>query len=255
MNVHKDFWKKEYKKCLLDTTRMYMMEYYCFHHSLWKGQYNVIRNLYEDTKLLIVSKSRDVGYTSLMAARTACELALNSDEKNDIIFIGFSRQSCRDFYDKVREYIHTMPSELITCSDISTDVNHRYLKVGCSRLIVTTSSKELPFSRDDIHPTYVIYDEPVTKRDNYDIEGDLCLGSWFNDSQHIIIGGCSNHRNEKWFNFVKKNKNSVIKMEYESNPNHKSLFFAFKNLFCDMNTDEFADEFKCEIFHVKKEYL
>ena len=249
--------KSEYKKCLLDSTRTYMMERYCFNNSLWRGQYNVIRNLQEDTNLMIVAKSRAVGFTSLMAAMTACELALNNDEKVEVIYVGCNRMHCSLFGRQVKTYLGQFSRKLFTDEEAcAVKGDSKVIQVGSARLIMVTSAIDIvDRNRNEYKTKYMIYDEPVAGRDDFDIAVDI--GEyWSNRTEHIIIGGCGNHRNEKWFNFCKNNKECVIKMDFESNPLHQPLYKKSKEfLWIDVDSDDFADEFKCEIFLVKKEYL
>ena len=58
-------WKKEYKECLLNNK--YMIENYIIKNDLWEAQKDLL-NIILENKLTIVTKSRDVGFTSLLAA-------------------------------------------------------------------------------------------------------------------------------------------------------------------------------------------
>ena len=73
-----NFWKNELKKCSLDRTRAYMISKYIFGKKLWKSQTELLDTMSRRDITLSI-KSRSVGYTSLMAAFTACELDLNYD--------------------------------------------------------------------------------------------------------------------------------------------------------------------------------
>lgn len=77
-NPNDNFWKKELKKCSLDKSRRYMIETYIFKSPLWFRQRELLECMTKRHVTLSV-KSRTVGYTSLMAAFTACEMVLNSD--------------------------------------------------------------------------------------------------------------------------------------------------------------------------------
>ena len=109
-NPNGDFWKKELKKCSLDTSRRYMIETYIFKSPLWFGQRELLECMTKRHVTLSV-KSRAVGYTSLMAALTACEMVLNSDMEDisdtpyNIIYIAQSGQERSMFIRQVIEYI------------------------------------------------------------------------------------------------------------------------------------------------------
>ena len=83
-------WKKEYKECLLNNK--YMLEKYILKNDLWQTQKDLL-NVILENKLTIVTKSRDVGFTSLVSALSAREIALNS-EKKGFNLIYFSK--CND---------------------------------------------------------------------------------------------------------------------------------------------------------------
>ena len=161
-NPNGNFWKKELKKCSLDTSRRYMIETYIFKSPLWFGQRELLECMTKRHVTLSV-KSRAVGYTSLMAAFTACEMVLNSDMEDisdipyNIIYIA---QSCSERYVFIRqviEYLDRIPKQLWTadCKIISTN---RKLCVGNSRLIVDgTNMYDTVDSTEK--PKFVIYDE------------------------------------------------------------------------------------------------
>lgn len=259
-NPNGNFWKKELKKCSLDTSRRYMIETYIFKSPLWFGQRELLECMTKRHVTLSV-KSRAVGYTSLMAAFTACEMVLNSDMEDisdipyNIIYIA---QSCSERYVFIRqviEYLDRIPKQLWTADCEITSTN-RKVCVGNSRLIVNGTS--ICGTVDSTEkPKFVIYDEMVSANNNsysYDTVYDKYL---FEVSDKVIIGGCGNHRNEKFYNFVKEYKEkygSFVKMFWEDNPYHTEREYKMKKSYC---CDEFgfSDEFDCEVFKLIKEKL
>ena len=258
-NPNGNFWKKELKKCSLDTSRGYMIETYIFKSPLWFGQRELLECMTKRHVTLSV-KSRAVGYTSLMAALTACEMVLNSDMEDisdipyNIIYIAQSGQERRMFIRQVIEYLDRIPKQLWTADCKITSTN-RELCVGNSRLIVNgTSVYEIVDSTEK--PKFVIYDEMVSANNtySYDTSYDKYL---FEVSDKVIIGGCGNHRNEKFYNFVKEYKEkygSFVKMIWEDNPYHTEREYKMKKSYCCDDFD-FSDEFDCEVFKLIKEKL
>lgn len=254
-------WKKELKKCSLDTTRIYMIEKYIFKDKLWKGQ----RDLLECMKYRHITfsvKSRAVGYTSLMAALTACEMVLNCDTEDinntlyhDIVYIAHSEQEKSTFIKLVIEYIDRIPKQLWT-SECKLSSTYKQLCLGNARL-TTTFPGSCGFSNSNSkRPKIVIYDEMVTCKDEFDFN-DPMEKHWWDISDKIIIGGCANHRNEKFYNFVKDYKEKYgcfVKMEWIDNPNHTTYDYTYKRNYCG-DKFSFADEFDCEVFKLVKEIL
>lgn len=256
------FWKKELKKCSLDVTRVYMIENYVFNNKLWKGQ----RHLLECMKHRHVTfsvKSRAVGYTSLMAALTACEMVLNCDmgpgdrfnEKHDIVYITHSKQEQSIFIKLVIEYINRIPKQLWT-SDCNFSSTYKELCLGYSRL-TTTCPGSCGFSVSNSKtPKFVIYDEMVCCNDKFDFNNPY-EQNWFEISDKVIIGGCANHNNENFYNFAKEYKEKhgcFVKMEWDDNPNHTTYDYKNKKYYCG-DIYSFSDEFDCEIFKLVKETL
>lgn len=255
------FWKKELKKCSLDVTRAYMIENYVFKNKLWKGQRHLLECM-KHRHITFSVKSRAVGYTSLMAALTACEMVLNCDMEEinntsyyDIVYITQREQEKKMFIKQVIEYIDRIPKQLWT-SDCNWSSTAKELCLGNSRL-TTTLPDRCGFSASNSKmPKKVIYDEMVTCNNDFDFN-NLYEQNWFEISDKVIIGGCANHRNEKFYNFVKDYKEKhgcFVKMLFEDNPNNKwHKISPWDSMYSD--TYEFADEYKCEIFKLVKETL
>lgn len=254
-------WKKELKKCSLDTTRIYMIEKYVFQSPLWEGQ----RHLLECMKHRHVTfsvKSRAVGYTSLMAALTACEMVLNCDMEDinntlhyDIVYICHSGQEKEMFIKKVIEYINKIPKQLWT-TDYNWSSTCRELNLGNSRLTVTFPNSYGFSASNSKMPKKVIYDEMVTCNDKFDFNNPY-EKNWFDISDKVIIGGCTNHRNEKFYNFAKEYKEKYgcfVKMKWDDNPHHTTNEYTYKRNYCGDNFS-FSDEFDCEIYKLVKETL
>lgn len=256
------FWKKELKKCSLDVTRVYMIENYVFNNKLWKGQRHLLECM-KHRHITFSVKSRAVGYTSLMAALTACEMVLNCDmgpvdrynEKHDIVYISHSKQEQSTFIKLVIEYINRIPKQLWTC-DCNFSSTYKELCLGYSRL-TTTCPGSCGFSVSNSKtPKFVIYDEIVSSNDKFDFNNPY-EQNWFEISDKVIIGGCANHRNEKYYDFVKDYKEKhgcFVKMEWFDNPYHTTYDYTYKLNHC-YDKHSFADEFDCEIFKLVKEML
>lgn len=256
-----DYWKKELKKCSLDKTRIYMIENYVFNNKLWKGQRHLLECM-KHRHITFSVKSRAVGYTSLMAALTACEMVLNCDMEDinntsyyDIVYIAQSGQEKSMFIKQVIEYINKIPKQLWT-SDCNLSSTSKTLCLGNSRL-TTTLPDRCGFSTSNSKmPKFVIYDEIVSCNDNFDFNNTY-EQNWFKISDKVIIGGCANHRNEKYYDFVKDYKEKhgcFVKMEWFDNPYHTTYDYTYKLNHCG-DKYFFADEFDCEIFKLVKEKL
>lgn len=254
-------WKKELKKCSLDITRAYMIENYVFNNKLWKGQRHLLECM-KHRHITFSVKSRVVGYTSLMAALTACEMVLNCDVEDinntfyyDIVYIAQSEQEKRMFIKQVIEYIDRIPKQLWTsnCNLLSTA---KELCLGNSRL-TTTLPDRCGFSASNSKtPKKVIYDEMVSCNNDFDFNNPY-EQNWFEISDKVIIGGCANHRNEKFYDFVKAYKEKYgcfVKMEWGDNPYHTMREYNTKKSY-SFDVYCFADEFDCEIYKLVKEKL
>lgn len=253
-------WKKELKLCSLDTTRTYMIENYVFHGKLWKGQKQLLQCI-PHRHITLSVKSRAVGYSCLMAAFTACEMVLNCDngpvdvynDKHDIVYICQSEMEKHMFVQNVIKYIQAIPKQLWT-TEYNCSLSNKYLNLGHSRLIVTFPGSCGLSASNSKRPKYVIYDEMVTTKDNFDFNDPLEL-VWHDISERIIIGGCANHRNEKFYNFVKEYKQKYgwfVKMEWMDNPYHTRYDYEYKK-YHNYDSYSFTDEYDCEVFKLVKE--
>lgn len=226
-------WKKEYKECLLNNK--YMLEKYILKNDLWQAQKDLL-NIILENKLTIVTKSRDVGFTSLMSALSAREIALNSEKKVSILYISQNAMMNGEFKNKLKNYLKNIPEELFTGEEpynIQTCVIDNYQ----NRII----GEEF----FDI----IIIDEPVALNDNIDViklvDFLMCKGN------KIIIGGVGNYKNKTWFDFISMNKDNTpyMIMPWFSNPNHIGL----KKTYYYNNTDNYEEEYECKVF--KKIYI
>ena len=259
-------WKKELKLCALDKSRAYMISKYIFHNDLWMGQKMLLKRIH-DKQLTLSVKSRNVGYTSLMAAFVACEMVLRCDEENTgysktrIVYIAPSANMRYLFMNKVCEYIEMLPKELWVTTDDPRLIefsrcNFKYLELGNIGLMVTGGGVTDFSNSDNKVVEYVIYDEMITNNDDFDF--DSCYEKeWYGKSDRIIIGGCCNHNNEKFYEFAKKYKekgNYIIEMNFFDNPNNTKKHYNRMRHF-SFDSHSFADEFDCEIYKLVKEKL
>ena len=250
-------WKKELKKCALDTTRAYMIEKYVFKSPLWKGQKELL-GCTKHRHVTFSTKSRAVGYTTLMAALVACEMVLNCDvENSDMVYISHTEQDKRIFQKKVIEYINAIPKELWTTDSLELIVSkNRSITLGKSKVILECAGDGQPTRYNYEEPKYAIYDEMVRTKDNFDFN-DPNEHYWFVKSDKVIIGGCPNHMNEKYFDFAKAYKEkygSFVKMQWSDNPLHTSEDYQLRKTWAS-DIHAFSSEFDCEIFKLKKETL
>ena len=208
-------WKLELKKCLEDKSRAYMIEKYLFKGDLWKGQSKVLDKIIAN-HTTIVTKSRDVGFTTLMAAYVACELALNSENSSRKLFVygSFNNQTYDLFKKKVQEFLDLIPNELFIES------NTPYLIRRLWKL--NTECLEGIISDPDIT---IIYDEYA-----------YSSGLEFKDIdwpfvKKFIICSTPNHNNLKWYNLVENvvNTSSYVRMEWFENPRHRDGDVEEKN--------------------------
>lgn len=224
-------WKKEYKECLLNNK--YMLEKYIFKNDLWQAQKDLL-NIILENKLTIVTKSRDVGFTSLLTALSAREIALNSEKKVSILYLSQNGNMCSEFKNRLKNYLKNIPEYLFTGEekcDIQTGLLDNYLKYGTC------------------HFDICIIDEPVTCNDNIDIIKLVDFLKTISDK--IIIGGVGNYKNKTWFDFISRNKDNspYMIMPWFSNPNHIGL----KKTYYYNNTDNYEEEYECKVF--KKIYI
>lgn len=262
-----NFWKSELKKCSLDRTRAYMMSKYIFRKPLWGGQVKLLNAMLKRDLTLSI-KSRNVGYTSLMAAFTACEMVLNYDikrlnGKTHIVYIAPFASMRHLFLKQVQEYIEMLPEELWVTNDCPRLLEiHKcsdsglYLELGEVKLMATDAGTVGFKNSSNKLPSYVIYDEMVIQNDDFDFNSSE-EENWRKISDKTVIGGNPNHRNEKFYNFAKEYKakyGDIVEMQFEDNPNNKwNKISPWDRMYSD--THEFADEFKCEIFKLVKETL
>lgn len=259
------FWKKELKKCSLDRTRAYMISKYIFNKPLWRGQSELLEVMLKRDVTLSI-KSRCVGYTSLMAAFTACEMVLNYDIKRrngetHIVYIAPFASMRHLFLKQVQEYIERLPKELWVTTDEPrliefSKCNLKYLKLGEIQLMVTEAGNTGFSNSNSKRPSYTIYDEMVTLNNEFDFNSPA-EENWREISEKVIIGGNPNHNNEFFYKFAKAYKEKyryIVKMPFEDNPNNKWNKISPWNRM-HSGTHEFADEYKCEIFKLVKETL
>ena len=228
-------WKKEYKECLLNNK--YMIEKYIFENDLWQIQELLLETILKNN-LTIITKSRNVGFTSLLAGLTAREIALNSEKKVSILYLSQNGNMCSEFKNRLKNYLKNIPEYLFTGEEkcnIQTGLLDTYLKYGTC------------------HFDICIIDEPVACNDNIDIIKLVDFLKTISDK--IIIGGTGNCNNETWFDFISKNKDNVpyIKMRWNSNPNNKSKDFNFIKKFYQNRIENFEEEMECKV--LKKIYL
>lgn len=217
-------WKSEYKRCLLDETRSYMIEKFIFGKDLLHSQRAILNHI-KKNNTNVISKSRDIGYTSIMAAYVACEMVLNCDKGFNMMYIGPNEQSCELFQHQVLEYLTKIPKELYSdeiarCSYTS----HREIRFGKSHLKVTNGARKIPGILSDsnsLNLQCTIFDEPafLEELDIADVIKEV-LGY---KCSTYIIGSNPNHSNLHWYNFVKKYKNtsSYIEIPWYMNQLHK----------------------------------
>ena len=200
-------WKIELKKCLEDKSRAYMIEKYLLIGGLWKGQSKVLDKIISNYTT-IVTKSRDVGFTTLMAAYVACELALNSEDSSRKVFVygSFNNKAFHLFKKKVQEFLDLIPNELFITSNTPYLIRRLWkLDAECFKG---------PIFEPD---TTIIYDEYA-----------YLSGLEFKDIdlpfvKKIIVCSTPNHCNLKWYNLVEKfvNTSSYVRMEWFENPRHR----------------------------------
>lgn len=221
--------RSEYKKCLLDTSREYMIDKYALGQGkdLWCIQKNVL-DLMNSLNTVVVTKSRNVGFTSLMAMYTACELYLNSDEKAGIIYVGQSYQMACHFRKMVAMYLDAIRENLGTWSGENLEVSISEsggLKVGDARLMCYSVRSYLErfycvVPRQNVKS--VIIDEPVAGDTDNDVNllMDYTRKTVFKDMDvKIVIGSTPNRFNSSWYKLVEKYHYTphYIRMEWWDN--------------------------------------
>ncbi len=261
----------ETQKCLGNIS--YMIEEYCFHNKLYPGQNEIFYNI-QQNKNVLICKSRDIGYTHLMAALNACKMALNAELKNDkeyrMVYFAQNYAMFQRFKEIVFQYLIQIPEFLYKTKNIKTSIKKNSIdenKLG----MLTIGNYTLEYINindfninkckhlyDNIIIEQVIYDEPATLNNNCDI--NLSYEFFKDKAKKIIIGGCGNHKNEKWFKFCKKLKNEeypIVSIGWFTNPNHTSYYLNQLSSMLKPNDgeDNFEDEFGAKIFHYEKTFL
>lgn len=276
-------WRSEYKKCLMDTSRQYMIEKHVFNKPLWETQSDLLKFI-NDKDCTIVTKSRNVGFTDLLAAYVACELVLNSDGLNDddfnIYYYSSNYQLAQNFVYKVREYVRNTPKMLFSCGFFDTN---DFMKLNINKAFLTVGSlSDLQNIGICKSCNLFICDELITGSsknvNDYNIETMLFLMREKLKDCKIIIGGTPNHKNKTWFNIVKNSKenNNYFVLPWWSNPKHiqdendskipiikqdgeieyfNKWYLKMRRNYCD--TDAFDEEIGCKVWQEKivKEYI
>ena len=215
-------WKSELKKCLLDKSRKYMIEKYALQNEIW-DMHPELLDMINNNKYVVVTKSRNVGFTSLMAAYVACEMVLNSDGNNDIYRVRYIPGNCNtkyDFISLVKQYISNIPLELYTCEKFIIKEKGDELHLGKAILTIKGYNTEVFESE---YYDLIIYDEPVIgtinkKVDMVDRINDLLL-----NKPKLIVGGTPNHKNNSWYTVVldAKNNGNYFVLPWTINKNHR----------------------------------
>lgn len=228
-------WKKEYKECLLNNK--YMLEKYIFKNKLWQIEEELLETVLKNN-LTIVTKSRNVGFTSLVAGLSAREIALNSEKKVSILYLSQNGNMCSEFKNRLKSYLKNIPE---------------YLFTGEEKYNIQTGLLDNYLNYVTYHFDICIIDEPVACNDNINV---IKLVDFLKTiSNKIIIGGTGNHNNETWFDFISRNKDNVpyIKMQWISNPNNKNKDFNFIKECYRNRIEDFEEEIECKVW--KKIYL
>ena len=269
-------WKSEYKRCIQDIE--YMIEHYVLCKPLYLAQKEILYNMkYNDTT--VVSKSRDIGYTTLMAAYSACQMILNCDENYEILYVGCNGGTCVEFLRRVLSYINKIPKELWSADDTTVCTRQGTICVGKSQLRTANGKygiSDVFDKTNTFRPRYTVFDEPAY------LEMDVkeCIQQVLHYiCDKYIIGSTPNPKNEKWFNFVKEYKetSSYVELPWWTNTNHKmgddddveilstpdgDPLYRTNRWYCDkrrhyLNDDEFDIEHSAKVWKYKvvKEYI
>ena len=223
-------WRAELKKCLLDNTRSYMIENFAFQSSLWEMQSELLKML-SSKKYMVVTKSRDVGFTHLMAAYVACEMVLNSDGVEDtsqrhftIRYMAPNHNMGTHFASLVKSYLTRIPSELYIAENVVVRSKNNEICVG--KAILTVKTDDVQFDNIGFSHPYdvIIYDEPVagkTSKQDFDITN--IIGALRLNTSKLIVGGTPNHRVKKWYDVVTDAKNKCVHLiiNWATNKNHR----------------------------------
>lgn len=211
---NKKNWKHEYKLCLKDKTRAYMIEEYVFRRKLLNSQHEILNHITE-YGIRVISKSRDIGYTSVMAAYVACEIVLNCDEKSyNMLYVGHDNSSCHTFSKMVLEYLEKIPRELYSDEDAKISfANCKEIVIGGSRLGLTNCESGTQRIIESTHSrcvSCIIFDE-IAFIENIDMSDIIDM--LYPICATMIFGSNPNHNNLNWYKFVKKFKNTSNYLE------------------------------------------
>lgn len=226
-------WRSEYKKCLLDTSRKYMIENF-LQMQLWPVQNDLL--VCASTKqYTVVTKSRDVGFTTTLAAYVACELALNSDgcdgEEYTITYLTLTGNMMYDFRCKVIHFLDYIPAQLFSNENKKIVSNSQNgITIGNASLNLSVLHDRNQFTIQNVFNSkkksdLLIFDEPVCGSsawvNEYDVKSFLETMQII--CKRVIAGGTPNHKNKWWFDVVSEAKNMCIHllMPWYSNKGHQ----------------------------------
>lgn len=281
-------WRSEYKKCLLDPSRKYMIEKF-LQMQLWPIQNDLL--VCASTKqYTVVTKSRDVGFTTTLAAYVACELALNSDDGDGneytITYLALTSNMMYDFRCKVMHFLDYIPAQLFTNENKKIVSNKQNgITVGNASLNLSVLHDRNQFTIQNVSNNknktdLLIFDEPVCGSNawvnEYDVKSFLEIMQ--SVCKRVITGGTPNHKNKWWFDVVSeaKNKYMYLLMPWYSNKDHQEndddipkLYIAHdgsveytnkwfeKRRYYINNSDLFDEEINCKVWKEKivKEYV
>lgn len=273
-------WKSEYKRCLLDKTRSYMIEKFIFGKELLHSQRAILNHI-KRNNTNVISKSRDIGYTSIMAAYVACEIALNCDESFSVMYIGCYGMACTYFRDQVLKNLTELPKELLSDENAKLEYsNNKGFKFGKACLKLTNGSggkSAICSETKSLVLDCVIFDE-VAFLDKLDV-AEVIKDVLAHICSTYIIGSNPNHDNSYWYNFVKKYKDSsnYIEVPWYMNQLHIDGDYDSLTIITDadgkeeyrtnrwyrkrrhlyFNEDEFKEEYEAKVWKYKtiKEYV
>lgn len=276
-------WRSEYKKCLLDTSRQYMIETYVLNSKIWPGHETILQRLNKKQQYTIVNKSRGVGFTTLLASYIACELVLNSDENKQYLYITPHHVMCREFLNQVKEIVKKIPDGFFTGQNIVPRMeNNSTFRVGKAVIKFMSINMHTQYMLPDNQKEQyelIFIDEPVAGSsqfvNTYDIRSMLYTLSLA--CNHIIIGGTPNHKNEHWFETIRQaiNDNAYIILpwytSYKNRENgddtpiilHNENIETHTNKWFEKmkqnfwNKEDFEEEIECKVWRniTIKEYI
>lgn len=281
-------WRSEYKKCLLDTSRKHMIETYLLNSTLWLKQDELLSNIITNERT-IVTKSRNVGFTTLLAAYTACELAINSDGKNDndysIVYVALNINMLHEFRKKVLLFLDLIPTELFSQENKSVTIKPDSIIVGKSTLIFTLLQESNQYAlqrsfQNKKNVDLLIFDEPVIGGfkwiNEYDVKSFLDALQY--SCEKMVVGGTPNHKNKWWFDVITEAKKmcSYLIIPWYTNKAHRvndedlpklhithdgveeytNEWFEKRKFYIN-NSDAFEEEINCKVWKEKvvKEFV